>query len=366
MTHKYNYDITYTEEDERVRVGLSGTGRIGRLCIRRALSQKSRDYELTVINTTCPIHTLAHLLQYDTVHGKWDAEIEIHKDQLMINGNRISIVSEIDPSLIPWQEYGVELVIDSTGKFTDRLAMEKHLSSGAQRVLITSPGRDVDLTIVMGVNEDRYDPSRHRLLSAASCTTNCLAPVLHILDDAFGVKQGWMTAVHAYTNDQNHTDNPHKDLRRARSCTSSIIPTSTGVSKSLIDVLPGLAPRIKGISVRVPTQDVSLLDLQLVLKSPAVQIADVKKAFQTAIAGELGAYVDYNELPLVSSDYIGNEKSAVVDGLSIMTQEDQVKLLAWYDNEWAYASRVIDVTRLVAEVEGRLLKGGEQCVTTIA
>nr|WP_125666615.1 type I glyceraldehyde-3-phosphate dehydrogenase [Paenibacillus baekrokdamisoli] len=348
-----------------MRVGLSGTGRIGRLCIRKALSLKSRDFELTVINTTCAIHTLAHLLQYDTVHGKWDADIKINKDQLIINGNRISIVSERDPSLIPWKEYGVELVIDSTGKFTDRLAMEKHLSSGARRVLLTSPGKDVDLTIVMGVNEDRYDPARHRLLSAASCTTNCLAPVLDIMDQAFGVKRGWMTAVHAYTNDQNHMDNPHKDLRRARSCTSSIIPTSTGVSKALIDVLPGLAPHIKGISVRVPTQDVSLLDLQLVLKSP-VQVADVQKAIQAAITGELGAYVGYNELPLVSSDYIGNDKSAVVDGLSIMTQEDQVKLLAWYDNEWAYASRVIDVTRLIAEAEQRQLKGGEQCVTKMA
>ncbi|WP_373692343.1 type I glyceraldehyde-3-phosphate dehydrogenase [Cohnella silvisoli] len=348
-----------------MRVGLSGTGRIGRLCIRKALSLKSRDFELTVINTTSPVETLAHLLQYDTVHGKWDAEIEVDKGQLMINGNRISIVSEKDPSLIPWQAHGVELVIDSTGKFNNRLAMEKHLSAGAQRVLITAPGKDVDLTIVMGVNEDGYDPSKHRLLSAASCTTNCLAPVLKIMDRAFGVKQGWMTAVHAYTNDQNHMDNPHKDLRRARSCASSIIPTSTGVSKSLIDVLPGLAPRIKGISVRVPTQDVSLLDLQLVLTSP-VQAADVKKAFQTAITGKLGAYIDYNELPLVSSDYIGNDKSAVVDGLSIMTHEDQVKILAWYDNEWAYASRVIDAARLIAEVERRLLKGGEPCVTTTA
>lgn len=347
-----------------MRVGLSGTGRIGRLCIRKALSLMSRNFELIVINTTCSIHTLAHLLQYDSVHGKWDADIEINKDQLVINGNRISIVSERDPSLIPWKEYGVELVIDSTGKFTDRPGMEKHLSSGAGRVLITSPGRDVDLTIVMGVNEKRYDSSRHRLLSAASCTTNCLAPVLSMMDHAFGVKLGWMTAVHAYTNDQNHMDNPHKDLRRARSCTNSIIPTSTGVSKSLIDVLPGLAPHIKGISVRVPTQDVSLLDVQLVLKK-TVQVADVKKAIQTAITGELGAYVGYNELPLVSSDYIGNDKSAVVDGLSIMIHEDQVKLLAWYDNEWAYASRVIDITRLIAVDERRHLKGGEKWETKI-
>ncbi len=345
-----------------MRVGLSGTGRIGRLCIRKALTQKSEEFEVNVINTTSSIETLAHLLKYDTVHGKWDAEMEIDNEQLIINGHRIHILSERDPALIPWKAHGIELVIDATGKFKDRNTMQKHLSSGARRVLVTAPGKDVDLTVVMGVNEHQYDPTRHRLLSAASCTTNCLAPLLHVLHEAFGVKRGWMTAIHSYTNDQKHMDNPHKDLRRARSCTSSIIPTSTGVSKALIDVLPGLAPHIQGVSIRVPTQDVSLLDMQLVLNRK-VEAADIKKAFQTAIDGELGAYVDYNELPLVSSDYIGNEKSAVIDGLSIMTQDDQVKLLAWYDNEWAYASRVIDLTRFIARVENSLQREGEQCLT---
>jgi len=332
-----------------LRVALSGTGRIGRLCLRKALSEECGDLEISVVNSTCSARVLAHLLQYDTVHGKWDAVIEVEDRALTINGRRITLISgRHSPDALPWREFGVELAIDATGKFTDRSGMEKHLAAGAEKVLITSPGKDVDLTVVMGVNERRYDARRHRLLSAASCTTNCLAPVLYILDEAFGVKRGWMTTVHAYTNDQKHLDNPHQDLRRARSCTSSIIPTSTGAGKALADVLPHLAPHIRGVSLRVPTQDVSLLDVQLQLHG-AVKTQDVKTAFEQAIAGSLGAYVDYNELPLVSSDYIGNAKSAVIDGLSIMTDGDQVKLLAWYDNEWAYACRVIDFARYIAQ-----------------
>lgn len=344
-----------------MRLGISGAGRIGRLCIRRALSKQDADIEIGVINATCSTSVLAHLLLYDTVHGKWDAEIEAGPDHLFINGKRIEVISERDPGLLPWKAHGVELVIDATGKFRDRVSLGQHLSSGADRVILTCPGQ-VDLTVVMGVNEERYDPARHRLISAASCTTNCLAPVVHIMDRAFGVKRGWMTAIHAFTNDQNHLDNPHKDLRRARSCTSSLIPTSTGVTKALIDVLPDLAPRLKGISVRVPLQNVSLLDVQLELNA-SVQAADVERAFQEAAAGKLGAYVAYSDLPLVSSDYIGNDKSAVIDGLSIMTQEDQVKLLAWYDNEWAYASRVIDLARHISKAGNSQTEGGEPCVT---
>ncbi|WP_308633889.1 type I glyceraldehyde-3-phosphate dehydrogenase [Paenibacillus silvisoli] len=341
-----------------MKIGLSGTGRIGRLCLRKALTHNGGIWKMGLINTIASIETLAHLLQYDSVHGKWDAEIQVEDPFLIVNGFRIPVVSYPDPSSIPWRQYGVDLVIDATGKFTDRPAMEYHQSSGAKRVLITSPGKDTDLTIVMGVNEERYDPFHHRLISAASCTTNCLAPILHILDEAFGVKSGWMTTVHAFTSDQNHLDNGHKDLRRARACTNSIIPTSTGISDALKDVLPALAPYMKGISVRVPTQDVSLLDLQVRLSKP-VTTEDVKNAIRIALAGKLGAYVDYNELPLVSADYIGNEKSAIIDGLSMMTQEDQVKLLAWYDNEWAYASRVIDVVCLVAEKEATMTRRGK-------
>ncbi len=344
-----------------MRVGLSGTGRIGRLVLRKVFSQPSINLDVSVINTTTSTHTLAHLLQYDTVHGKWDASMEIDGESLIINGRRVSIVSERDPGRLPWREYGVELAIDATGKFTDRAGLEKHLAAGARKALLTAPGQGMDATIVMGVNEETYDPERHHLVSAASCTTNCLAPVLHILDRAFGVERGWMTTVHAYTNDQKHLDNPHKDLRRARACTSSIVPTSTGVLKALRGVLPHLAPRVKGISLRVPTQDVSLMDLVADLKAPA-QADEVRAAFRAASAGEMGAYVEYNELPLVSADYIGNEKSAVIDGLSLMTQDHQVKILAWYDNEWGYACRVADLARHMSNAEQETERGGERCL----
>lgn len=346
-----------------MRVGISGTGRIGRLCLRKAFSNNMQDFEVKVINSTSPIHVLAHLLKYDSVHGTWDAKIEVLHDNLIsINGQRITVICEREPDLLPWEDYGVELVVDATGKFNHRHGAERHLFGGAKKVLITAPGTNMDLTVVMGVNEDRYDPKQHRLLSAASCTTNCIAPILHILDEAFCVEMGWMTSVHAYTNDQNHMDNPHKDLRRARACTNSIIPTSTGVGKALIDVIPHLASHVQGISVRVPTQDVSLLDLQVIV-GREVSVDEVKFSIKQAIAGQMGAFVDYNELPLVSVDYIGNEKSAIIDGLSIMTQDNQIKLLAWYDNEWGYANRVIDLVSYMSRAESTQLKGEAKCLT---
>jgi len=344
-----------------MRVAVSGMGRIGRLCIRRSLTQRVPDFEISVLNSTCPAPVLAHLLAYDTVHGKWDADIRCESDRLIIDGREIPVISERDPAKLPWHSYDIDLVIDATGKFRDRASLNKHLSAGAGKVLLTAPGKEVDLTVVMGVNEERYDANRHRLVSAASCTTNCLAPVLKILDGAFGVKRGWLTAIHAYTSDQNHMDNPHKDLRRARACTQSIIPTSTGVSKALADVLPRLAPHLKGVSVRVPTPDVSLLDLQVVLNRP-IEPADAAQAFQAAIAEEMGAYVAYNELPLVSSDYIGSDKSAVIDGLSMMAQGDSLKLMAWYDNEWGYACRVVDLAAYMFQAECRMRKEGDPCL----
>lgn len=346
-----------------MRVGLSGTGRIGRLCLRRALTLNQQDFEVKVINSTSPIHVLAHLLKYDSVHGTWDANIEVLNDNLLrINGQQIAVICEKEPNLLPWEDYGVQLVVDATGQFNHRHGAERHISGGAEKVLITAPGMDMDLTVVMGVNENRYDPKQHHLLSAASCTTNCIAPILHILDEAFHVEMGWMTTIHAYTNDQNHMDNPHKDLRRARACTNSIIPTSTGVGKALIDVIPHLASHIQGVSVRVPTQDVSLLDLQVVV-GRKIKVDEVKLAIKQAIAGQIGTFVDYNELPLVSADYIGNAKSAIIDGLSIMTQDNQIKLLAWYDNEWGYANRVIDLVSYMSRMESTQRKGEAECLT---
>ncbi|MBD0382613.1 type I glyceraldehyde-3-phosphate dehydrogenase [Paenibacillus sedimenti] len=345
-----------------MRVGISGTGRIGRLCLRKALTEQQADYEVKLINSTSSIHALAHLLKYDSVHGTWDAVIEAADDELVINGQRISVICEREPDLLPWKDHGVDLVVDATGKFNHRHGAERHLFAGAKKVLVTAPAGNMDLTVVMGVNEERYDPKQHHLLSAASCTTNCIAPILHILDNAFDVKHGWMTTVHAFTNDQNHMDNPHKDLRRARACTNSIIPTSTGVGKALIDVLPHLASSIQGVSIRVPTPDVSLLDLQVAV-GRKVTAEEVRQTFKQAIAGPIGTFVDYNELPLVSADYIGNDKSAIIDGLSIMTQEDGIKLLAWYDNEWAYASRVIDFVSYISRAESTELKGETKCLT---
>jgi glyceraldehyde 3-phosphate dehydrogenase len=242
----------------------------------------------------------------------------------------------------------VDLVIDATGKFNSKEGASKHLEAGASRVLITAPGKDMDLTIVMGVNDHLYDPNKHQLVSAASCTTNCLSPVLHILDQAFGVKAGWMTTVHAFTSDQNHLDNPHKDLRRARACTESIVPTTTGAGKALVDVLPHLAPHIQGISLRVPTQDVSLVDLT-VMAAKTCTLEQVRSVLKSAAEGSLSAYVGFTDEPLVSSDYIGCPKSAVIDGPSIMVMDDQIKVLAWYDNEWAYASRVVELAGLITE-----------------
>jgi len=331
-----------------VGVGISGTGRIGRLLIRTAFSKKSNGLRIKAVNSTYPVETIAHLLKYDTVHGVWDAEVSVQDGDLLINDNKIKYLREKDPSLLPWKELGVTLAIDATGKFTDRVGASKHLAAGAERVLITAPCKRADLTVVMGVNNHCFDPNRHFILSAASCTTNCVAPVLEVLDQAYGIKQAWMTTIHSYTSDQNHMDNPHKDLRRARACAQSIIPTSTGVGKALTDVLPHLAPLVQGISIRVPTPNVSLVDLTVHLAKKTSN-EEVKQAFIFSAATTLKSYLDIVDIPLVSSDYIGNEHSAIIDGASLMVSGDQLKVLAWYDNEWAYSCRVMDLAQLVGE-----------------
>jgi glyceraldehyde 3-phosphate dehydrogenase len=328
------------------KVGVSGTGRIGRMVIRQLLSDANSQLQLEAINSTSPAETVAHLLKYDTVHGTWKTDITVQNGNLIINGQLIRMVSEREPENIPWEAMEVETVMDATGKFNNREGAKKHLAAGALHVIITAPGKGMDLTVVMGVNDHLLDLSKHTLLSAASCTTNCVAPVLNILDQAFGVKRGWMTTVHSFTSDQRHMDNPHKDLRRARACTQSIIPTTTGVGKALRDVLPHLAPYVEGLSLRVPTQDVSLADLTVEVPCK-VSIEEVKLAFKAAAHGN--RYVGYTEEPLVSADFIGCDKSAIVDGLSIMAAGNQIKVLAWYDNEWAYARRVIDLAQAVHE-----------------
>lgn len=327
-------------------VGISGTGRIGRLLIRKILSDNTHPIHLKAINTSYPTHIIAHLLKYDSVHRTWEADIETGENYLLINGQRLEVTSERNPELIPWKDLGVDLAVDATGKFNDRKGAQKHLLGGASAVLLTAPGEQVDLTIVMGVNQQDYDPMKHILLSAASCTTNCLVPVLSILDRSFHVNHAWVTTIHSYTNDQRHLDNPHQDLRRARACTQSIVPTSTGVGNALRDVMPRLAPVVHGLSIRVPTPDVSLVDLTVGV-SRRVSQADVRNALQSAVKGDLSRYVEYTEAPLVSIDFIGCEKSAVIDGLSLAVRDDQIKLLAWYDNEWGYVSRVMDILSMV-------------------
>ncbi|MBT2649416.1 type I glyceraldehyde-3-phosphate dehydrogenase [Bacillus sp. ISL-34] len=328
------------------KIGISGTGRIGRMLVRKILSDPNNTLKLVAINSIYPADTVAHLLKYDSVHGTWDTDISVQNGNLLIDGNLIQIVSEFDPENIPWRLMNVDIVIDATGKFNHRQGAQKHLVAGASHVIVTAPGEQIDLTVVMGVNDHLLNPSKHTILSAASCTTNCVAPLLNILDQAFQVKRGWMTTVHSLTSDQKHIDNPHKDLRRARACTQSIIPTTTGVGKALVDVLPHLASYIEGISIRVPTQDVSLVDLTVQV-SREVSVDEVKSIFLKA--SKENPYINYTQEPLVSTDFIGCDKSAIVDGLSIITAENQIKILAWYDNEWAYACRVIDLAQAIHE-----------------
>ncbi|TMV51450.1 type I glyceraldehyde-3-phosphate dehydrogenase [Paenibacillus mesophilus] len=320
--------------------GINGLGRIGRLLIRRAIDEGNLD--IRVVNASHPVESIAHLLKYDTVHGRWNADIATDNGNLIINGKTIKVIAERDPGSIPWKELGVDLVMDATGKFTDREGAAKHLKGGAERVVITAPGKNMDLTVVMGANDHLYDPDHHRIISAASCTTNCVAPVLRMLDEQFGVIRAWVTTVHAYTNDQNHLDNPHKDLRRARACGQSIVPTTTGIGKALSGVLPHLAPVVEGVSLRVPVPNVSLADITVELGDSVSREAAAAALKAAAASRPFAPYVDWSEEPLVSADYIGCDKSATIDGLSLAAAGNQMKLLAWYDNEWGYACRVID------------------------
>jgi len=330
-------------------IGISGLGRIGRLLLRKAFTDRNL-LDIKAINCIYPIETIAHLLKYDTIHGTWDAALYTEGECLIINDHRIKVFNEREPENIAWGKLGIHTVIDATGQFNDRSGAQKHLAAGASTVIITAPGKQMDLTVVMGVNDHEYNPKQHFLLSTASCTTNCVAPILSILDNAFQIRSGWMTSIHSFTNDQRHLDNPHTDLRRARGCTQAIVPTTTGVGKALQEILPHLASKIQGISIRVPTPDVSLIDLTVQVEGK-VNKADVKAVLLAAAEGYMSPYLGYTEEPLVSSDFIGSSKSAVIDGLSLMVSQDQIKVLAWYDNEWGYACRVIDLAYRVAEMK---------------
>lgn len=326
-----------------IKIGINGFGRIGRLVHR--IAEKDPMVEVVAVNDLTDAETNAHLLKYDSVHGVWDAKIETKENSFLVNGKEVKVHAERDPAQIPWGDLGVDVVIESTGVFTDAKKAKAHLEAGAKKVIITAPAKNEDATIVMGVNEKVYDPQNHKIVSNASCTTNCLAPVAKVLHDNFKIKYGVMTTVHAYTNDQRNLDQAHKDLRRARACGLSIIPTTTGAAKAVGLVLPELKGKLNGFAMRVPTANVSVVDLVVEVEKPT-NVEEVNKAFEEAARGTMKGILDFNMLPLVSRDYNGSEISSIVDGLSTMVMETtQVKVLAWYDNEWGYSCRVVDLAK---------------------
>lgn len=329
-----------------VSIAINGFGRIGRMVFRQAMMRG--DVNVVAVNASYPSETLAHLIKYDTNHGVFPGTVEAVEGALIVNGKRVELVSERDPLKLPWAQMGVDIVIEATGKFNDREKAAKHIEAGAKKVILTAPGKNEDITVVLGVNDDKLDLSKHDVISNASCTTNCLAPVAKVLNDEFGIVNGLMTTVHAYTNDQNNIDNPHKDLRRARNCGSSIIPTSTGAAKALRLVLPELDGKIHGMALRVPTPNVSLVDLVVDVEKD-VTVEEVNAAFKAAAEGKMNGILNFSMEPLVSSDYNTTTYSSTVDGLTTIVLGDRkVKVIAWYDNEWGYSARVVDLTKKIA------------------
>lgn len=330
------------------RVAINGFGRIGRLVLRSAKMSGFSDLDFVAVNDLTDTRTLAHLFKYDSVHGIFGGSVEAEEQGLRINGDEIKVFSERDPAALPWKDLDVDIVIEATGRFRTRADAAKHLEGGARKVIISAPAKDEDITVVLGVNEDRYDPASHDVISNASCTTNCLAPAVKVLVDSFGFQRGLMTTVHSYTNDQQILDLPHKDLRRARAAAVSIIPTTTGAAKATALVLPEVKGKLDGISMRVPTPDVSLIDLTAELEQDAT-IDQINDAYRAASQGRLKGILDVQDAELVSVDYIGNPFSSIIDAASTNVVAGLVKVVAWYDNEWGYASRCVDLARFVGE-----------------
>lgn len=330
-----------------IKVGINGFGRIGRNILRAALPFD--DVDIVAVNDLTDARTLAHLLKYDSILGNLNADISATADRISVDGDEFQVLAQKDPAALPWNDLGVDVVFESTGRFTNREDAAKHIQAGAKRVVITAPAKKPDVTVVMGVNHETYDPGAHQIVSNASCTTNCLAPIAKVLDESFGIKQGWMTTCHAYTNDQNLLDLPHKDLRRARAAALSIIPTTTGAAAAVGEVLPQLKGKLDGIALRVPTPNVSVVDLNaLVNKSATAE--SVNAAFKAAADGPLKGILEYVTAPLVSIDFRGNPHSAMLDvAYTKVMGTDFVKVLAWYDNEWGYSSRCVDLLRYMAK-----------------
>ncbi len=333
-----------------IKVGINGFGRIGRNVLRIAQERLGSDIQIVAINARADANTLAHLFKYDSCYGIFHGDVEVKDNEtILINSNEVKILRNSDPADIPWGELGVDIVVESTGKFRDRENASKHLVAGAKKVIITAPAKGEDITVVLGVNEKDYDNEKHNIISNASCTTNCLAPFAKVLDEKFGIEEGLMTTIHAYTNDQQLLDKTHKDLRRARAAAESMIPTTTGAAKAVAKVLPQLEGKLNGFSVRVPTPTVSLVDLVCTLKKGAT-IEEVNSALKEASEGELKGILGYCDLPLVSIDFRGDSRSSIIDALSTMAIGDKMfKVVSWYDNEWGYSTRTVDLVKYVAE-----------------
>jgi len=331
-----------------LKIAINGFGRIGR-CILRAALSRNEPLEIVAINDVDPPATMAHLFKYDSVHRTWPGEVTASETGMKVGGRSFAFTAEKDPAKLPWKKLGVDVVLECTGKFTDRDGASKHLAAGAKKVLISAPAKGQDLTVAYGINHDQYDAAKHQIISAASCTTNCLAPVAKVLLETFGIEKGLMTTVHSYTNDQRILDLTHKDLRRARAAAMSMIPTSTGAAKAIGEVLPALKGKMHGVSVRVPTPNVSLVDLTAVT-GKKVTAEEVNLAFRQAAEGALKGVLAYSEAPTVSVDYNGDPHSAIVDGTGTFVVEGNlVKVMAWYDNEWGFSNRMVDVAKLLVQ-----------------
>lgn len=331
-----------------MKVAINGFGRIGRNVLRVVMENNEKDFEVVAVNNSGNVEDLAHLFKYDSCFGRFNGEVSVENDHMIVNGNRIKVLGQRDPEKLPWKELGVDIVIESTGVFRDREGASKHIKAGAKKVIISAPAKGEDVTVVMGVNEGDYDKDNHNIISNASCTTNCLAPFAKVILDKFGIKRGLMTTVHSYTNDQKILDGRHKDLRRARAAAESIIPTTTGAAKAVGLVIPELKGIVNGMAMRVPTPTVSVVDMVFELETSATA-EDVNKALKEAAEGEMKGILGYSEEPLVSVDYRGDSNSSIIDALSTMTVGDNmVKVVSWYDNEWGYSSRVVDLTKYVA------------------
>ncbi len=336
-----------------MKVGINGFGRIGRLVLRAAIKKGvfGERFEVVAVNDVTDAKTLAYLLKYDSVHGVIEEDVKAEGDSIIVGGKKIKVLAQKDPALLPWKDMGVEVVVESTGLFTDRAGASKHLTAGARKVLISAPAKEPDATIVLGVNDKIYDPSKHNIVSNASCTTNCLAPMAKVLHESFGIEKGYMNTIHAYTNDQRILDLPHKDLRRARSAALSIIPTTTGAAKAIGEVMPELKGKLDGLSTRVPVPDGSMTDLTCLLKKETTK-EEINEAFKKAAAGPLKGILQYLEDPIVSADIVGNPYSSIFDPALtyvIGNKNNLVKTVAWYDNEWGYSNRSVELAIMIGK-----------------